>query len=200
MANYYDILGIATDSDLRTIKSAYRSLAKKCHPDISTDCGDEFRILKEAFDTLADPQKRRSYDRDQGIYHNSKNNAYRDGRVNIRPMARDLFDDVVDVLADRFHIRRKKKLDFDLYLSDSELERGMRTVVTIPQEKICPACFGFGGTLLRVCSSCNGSGIVDYDVEFDLVLEPPLEPGQVYEVVRGGYVMRFSLKRGNGHG
>ena len=193
--NYYDILRIPTGADIGEIKSAFRSLAKKCHPDISQNCADDFRLLKEAFDILSDPAKRKSYDREIGLAR-EMNNSYASRRVNVPPAARDVYDDLVDVLADRFNLPHRKKLEFELYLSRDEFAHGAQTAINIPQEKICPACFGFGGTVLSVCSHCGGSGLVGYEVTFDLSLTPPLYPGQVYELKRGGYLLRFKLKRG----
>ena len=195
MKNYYDILRISTGADIGEIKSAFRNLAKKCHPDISKNCADEFRLLKEAFDILSDPNKRRSYDREIGLAR-AMDNSFASSRVNVPPIPRDVYDDLVDVLADRFQIPRRKKLEFELYLSKDEFVHGSQTVINIPQEKICPACFGFGGTVFSACSHCGGSGLVGYEVAFDLSLTPPLYPGQVYELKRGGYLLRFKLKRG----
>ncbi|MFZ9034971.1 MAG: DnaJ C-terminal domain-containing protein [Francisellaceae bacterium] len=63
--DYYQILGVpktASDADL---KKAYRRLAKKYHPDVSTevDAGDKFKQLQEAYEVLKDPEKRKLYDR-----------------------------------------------------------------------------------------------------------------------------------------
>src|SRR5882724_4314022 len=63
--DYYDILGVkpeATDAD---IKSAYRKLARKYHPDVSKESGAEekFKAANEAYEALRDPAKRRAYDR-----------------------------------------------------------------------------------------------------------------------------------------
>jgi len=106
-----------------------------------------------------------------------------------------VFDDLVDVFADRFRFPLKKNLTFDLYLNDDEFKNGANTMISIPQEKICPGCFGFGGTLLSTCKTCRGSGLVSYDIDFDLYLKPPLTEGQVYELTKNNYRLRFELKR-----
>ncbi len=194
MKNYYEILELAVDADPGMIKSAFKRLAKRCHPDISGDCGDQFKKLKQAFDTLSDPGKRRSYDSRIGV-NNRANRSYDDGRIRVPKVSRDVFDDIVDVFSDRFGLSRKQELTFELYLSNYEFEHGTSTMITIPQEKICPSCFGFGGTLLQKCLACEGSGLVSYGVDFDLVLDPPLEPNQVYKIKRGNYDLRFVLRK-----
>jgi curved DNA-binding protein len=66
MANksYYDILGVAKDADKAAIKTAYRRLAKKYHPDTTKDEDGEakFKAAKEAYEILKDDQKRAYYD------------------------------------------------------------------------------------------------------------------------------------------
>src|ERR687892_251193 len=62
--DYYRILGVARDADDKTIKSAYRKLARKYHPDVAKgkDAGERFREVTEAYEVLSDPEKRRRYD------------------------------------------------------------------------------------------------------------------------------------------
>jgi len=63
--DYYEILGIPKDADQKEIKLAYRKLAKKYHPDLNkTDkhAKEKFIELKEAYDILNDPVKRKIYD------------------------------------------------------------------------------------------------------------------------------------------
>lgn len=63
--DYYEILGVGKDADQKEIKLAYRRLAKKYHPDLNRkdkEAKDKFIELKEAYDTLIDPVKRKIYD------------------------------------------------------------------------------------------------------------------------------------------
>ena len=68
MANkrdYYEVLGVNKDADADTIKKAYRSLAKKYHPDInkSADAPEKFKEVQEAYEVLSDETKKNLYDR-----------------------------------------------------------------------------------------------------------------------------------------
>jgi DnaJ-class molecular chaperone len=62
MPHFYGVLGIAANANNAQVKTAFRSLAKTCHPDLSG--GDEvrFREIVQAYATLADPAKRAAYD------------------------------------------------------------------------------------------------------------------------------------------
>jgi len=62
--DYYRILGVARNADDKAIKSAYRKLARKHHPDVSKGAGaaEKFKEINEAYEVLSDPEKRRRYD------------------------------------------------------------------------------------------------------------------------------------------
>ncbi len=62
--DYYDVLGVSRDASAEDIKRAYRKLARKYHPDVSTEADAEarFKELGEAYETLKDPEKRTAYD------------------------------------------------------------------------------------------------------------------------------------------
>jgi curved DNA-binding protein CbpA len=63
--NYYVVLGIAEDADSDTIRSAFRALARRYHPDAGAGSSSaEFRRALEAYETLSDPARRQLYDRD----------------------------------------------------------------------------------------------------------------------------------------
>jgi DnaJ-class molecular chaperone len=62
MAHYYGVLGIATDADRAQVKTAFRNLAKTCHPDLRGGDEARFRQISLAYATLADPARRAAYD------------------------------------------------------------------------------------------------------------------------------------------
>src|SRR5215471_12044647 len=60
--DYYSVLGVARGADDKAIKSAYRRLARKHHPDVNKGSADRFKEINEAYAVLSDPEKRKRYD------------------------------------------------------------------------------------------------------------------------------------------
>ena len=71
MKNYYSILGVTPDSSEAEIKSAYRRLARKFHPDVNPDGASRFKDISEAYETLSDAKKRFQYDTINGFFKSS---------------------------------------------------------------------------------------------------------------------------------
>lgn len=67
--DYYEVIGVASGASEEEIKSAYRRMAKKYHPDAhpgDRECERKFREINEAYGILGDPEKRKKYDADNG--------------------------------------------------------------------------------------------------------------------------------------
>lgn len=71
MKNYYSILGVTPDSTVAEIKSAYRRLARKFHPDVNPNGGNNFKEILEAYEVLSDAKKRFQYDTINGFFKTS---------------------------------------------------------------------------------------------------------------------------------
>jgi molecular chaperone DnaJ len=94
--DYYEILNIDKDANNEEIKRAYRKLAKKYHPDVNKEdpkASEKFIEIKDAYETLIDPEKRKLYDK---FGHNPKNiditNIYQNnGFTNVQDIFREIF-------------------------------------------------------------------------------------------------------------
>jgi curved DNA-binding protein CbpA len=98
--NYYVVLGIAEDADEESIRSAFRALARRYHPDAGAGSSPvEFRRAREAYETLVDPDRRRRYDqllrasRTHPIAHRPSFSV-RTTFVTVSPLS--FFDELVD--------------------------------------------------------------------------------------------------------
>jgi len=171
--DYYDVLGVQREASEQEVKSAYRRLALKYHPDRNP--GNEaaegrFKEAAEAYGVLGDPEKRQRYDR---YGHAGLGGA----SAGFDPT---IFADFGDILGDFFGFgdifgrrrpgpRRGNDLRYNLELSFEEAAFGTETSIKIPRLKTCSACGGNGaaaGTAPSACPSCSGTGQVTFQQGF----------------------------------
>ena len=173
MKNFYAVLRIAPSSTVEDIKTAYRELAKKFHPDRGGD-PRMFCDIQEAYDVLSDEKLRSSYDeRMRRIPFGGR--PYRTVTPSLKTGPVDVYDDLVDVLSRRFGFGHRTRLAGDILLSRREAEAG----VNLELWDSCERCFGFGGTILSVCSKCRGSGMIEGRRKAYLSIDPGAHHGDV---------------------
>src|SRR5438552_14480254 len=95
--DYYELLEVERTADDATIKSAYRKLAMKFHPDRNAGCKEneaKFKAVSEAYDCLKDPQKRAAYDRfGHAAFRNGGNNGFAGGQQDFGSFS-DIFENI----------------------------------------------------------------------------------------------------------
>jgi len=170
--DYYDVLGVPRNASEQEVKSAYRRLALKHHPDRNPgdkEAEERFKQAAEAYSVLGDPEKRRRYD----VY----GPAGVSGAGGFDPT---IFADFGDILGDFFGLgdlfgrrrggpRRGSDLRYNLDLSFEEAAFGTETHIQIPRAETCSGCAGSGaaaGTSPTTCSSCGGTGQVTFQQGF----------------------------------
>ena len=170
----YEILGISQNASDQEIKSAYRKLALKYHPDKNPNdknAEERFKEAAEAYSILCDPEKRARYDR-YGY------NGIQGGFSGFDPAT---FGDFGDILGeffgfgDIFGSRRRRgpergsDLRYDLKISFREAAFGLKTKIKIPRQDTCKECDGRGtpkGKDPVGCPTCHGAGQVRYQQGF----------------------------------
>ena len=171
--DYYELLGVPRNASEQEVKSAYRRLALKHHPDRNPgnkEAEERFKEAAEAYSVLGDPDKRRRYD----VY----GHAGVSGAGGFDPT---IFADFGDILGDFFGFgdlfggrrrggpRRGADLRYNLDLSFEEAAFGTETHIQIPRSETCSTCSGSGaapGTSPTTCSSCGGSGQLAFQQGF----------------------------------
>jgi molecular chaperone DnaJ len=163
--SYYDILGVKKNSSLDEIKSAYRSLAKKYHPDINKepDASSKFKEINEAYEVLSDSKKKAQYDQfgsssSQQGYQNYGNHHGFEYEGNA-----DFFG---DIFKEMFGFNKKTNVDngsnieFKIILTLEEAFVGVAKSISYDCMMRCEECKGQGyfGSL-KTCSQCRGSGM-----------------------------------------
>ncbi|KAK1309174.1 hypothetical protein QJS10_CPA09g00399 [Acorus calamus] len=176
-SDYYETLNLNRNATLQEIKSSYRSLARKYHPDMNKSAGAEekFKEISAAYEVLSDDDKRSIYDRFgeaglQGQYEGSGAG----GQVDPFEVFGAFFGDSTGIFGGRadmgnfnFNMRNTRTSDLDirynLTLSFEESIFGGRQNVDVTRFETCNMCNGTGAkskNCVRSCTDCGGRGAV----------------------------------------
>jgi molecular chaperone DnaJ len=167
--DYYEILGVSRDTDSKEVKKAYRRIAMKNHPDRNPDdpkAEDIFKEATEAYEVLADEEKRANYDRfgHEGVNAGGGGGGAAGGFSDIFG---DVFGDIFGGGGGGGGRQRGPQRGSDLrYTLEIELEQavhGSTAKIRIPTLVACKPCDGSGakkGSKPITCATCNGIGQV----------------------------------------
>lgn len=177
--DYYEVLGLQKGASQDEIKSQYRKLALKFHPDRnkSPDAAEFFKEVSEAYAVLSDPEKRKTYDSYghagvDGRY--STEDIFQGSRVNFEDIFGSGFESIFQNLFGRggggfgfggfdfgFGKERGADMVYDMEITLEEVLKGRKEEIELPSENPCSDCKGTGatpGTSARTCTVCNGHG------------------------------------------
>ncbi len=174
--DYYEVLGVDRNVTEEDIKKVYRKLALKYHPDRNPGdkkSEEKFKEILEAYQVLSDPQKRATYDQFghvEGV--GSGFGGFGRGFPDLSEIFGDMFGDV-------FGERRRGSggpspqhgadLRYDMLISFEEAVKGVQKPIRIARSEACSECGGngaAGGTALKTCPACHGSGQVNISQGF----------------------------------
>ncbi|MFT4026260.1 MAG: molecular chaperone DnaJ [Novosphingobium sp.] len=176
--DYYELLEVERTADDATIKSSYRKLAMKFHPDRNPGCKDSearFKAISQAYDCLKDPQKRAAYDQfGHAAFQNGGGQGGGHGGFG------GGFSDIGDIFESIFgsgfggqqQARRGADLRYDMEISLDEAFHGKSTEIEIEVSQACEPCGASGaepGTGKRRCNLCGGHGKVRAQQGFFMV-------------------------------
>ncbi len=166
--NYYEILGVEKNATTDEIKTAYRKLAMKYHPDRNQgneEAAEKFKEVNEAHETLSDPEKRRAYDYE--LEH--------PGMSGMGGAGFSGFEDFSDIFSSIFggggfggggRTQRSavgEDIQREMSLSFMDAAKGCEKTFTYTRNAPCSACRGTGaknGTSYSTCRKCQGQGYV----------------------------------------
>ena len=177
--DYYEVLGIQKGASEAEIKSAYRKLAKKYHPDLNPDNPEaeaKFKEINEANDVLSDPDKRARYDQfghagvdpsyagGAGGYSYGGGFGGFDGGIDLG----DIFDSIFGGGGSTRRANpnapvRGSDITVSLEISFMEACKGVSHDIEITRSETCDSCNGSGaksGTTAKTCPDCHGTGYV----------------------------------------
>jgi molecular chaperone DnaJ len=180
--DYYETLGVDRNASSTDIKSAYRRLAKQFHPDVNQDnreeASEKFKEVSEAYEILADPNKRATYDR---FGHDGLSSSFGQGGFDFN---RDFthFGDIEDIFQglfgggtslfdlffgspgrrrfDSYRGERGGDLKVKLQLTLPEISEGVEKTIRLKRLERCDTCTGSGAQAggVDTCPVCRGSG------------------------------------------
>ncbi|MBE7551087.1 MAG: molecular chaperone DnaJ [Anaerolineales bacterium] len=168
--DYYEVLGVAKGASPEEIKKAYRQMARKYHPDVNKepDAEDRFKEVNEAYEILADEQKRAMYDRfgHAGVGGAGGFGGFQDFGGFRDPF--EIFEEVFGGLGGFGRSRRQRggprrgaDLRYEMTLEFEEAVFGLEKEIEVPRQETCNTCNGSGvepGTSPIRCPECNGTG------------------------------------------
>ncbi len=202
--DYYRILGVDRNADEKTIKSAYRKLARKHHPDVNKGKDEKFKEISEAYEVLSDPEKRRRYDTlgpdwqryatgqpgggpgggfsystgDAGDFSDFFRTIFGDlgSRVGGRGAGRGInVEDLFGAGARRSH---GQDVQAGVEITLDEAYHGARKSFTLESEELCAACHGAGNVGGRPCPTCGGTGGQRTQRQVDVRIPAGVKTGQ----------------------
>lgn len=176
--DYYLILGVPVDAAPDQIRSAFRRLALRYHPDRRRESSPAaFQDISEAYDVLSDPARRARYDdethrRKQPFTRAAEPLTSEPLPVTGRPdSVRPSYEGLLDRLMKNFldagapKAERAEPLNFELILSPAEARRGIRIPFEVPVFSVCLDCGGSGRDWVFPCDRCGGEGrVVDREI------------------------------------
>jgi len=166
--DYYEVLGVSRHASEEEIKKAYRKLAMKYHPDRNPGdkaAEEKFKEVKEAYETLSDPNKRAAYDQygHAGLEGGLGGGGFQHGFGSFADAFSDIFGDLFGGGSRRSSVYRGADLRYNLEITLEEAARGTETRIRIPTMDTCGTCGGSGakpGTQPVTCAMCGGHGQV----------------------------------------
>lgn len=173
--DYYEVLGVQRNADVKEIKKEFRKLARKYHPDMNPedpDAENKFKETAEAFEVLSDSEKRSRYDRfgHEGLSGSSFRDFSGSGLNDIFS-GFGIFDDLFSAFGGggsrnrsyQSRTRRGQDVRLNLELTFEEAMQGLTKKIKVPNWAQCPTCHGKRvreGKSLKKCDTCNGVGEV----------------------------------------
>lgn len=168
MANLYDTLGVSKSATQDELKTAYRTLARKHHPDANPDnpeAEERFKEVSHAYDVLGDSAKRAEYDAEQANPFRARGAGAAGGAG----AGRAGFGDFADLFGQVFNRggggpveRRGADVEVEVRISFDQAMQGAQVPIAIDKRETCAQCQGSGarpGTTSVICPECRGRGV-----------------------------------------
>jgi DnaJ-class molecular chaperone len=205
--DYYEILGVSRNADEKAIKTAYRKLARKHHPDVNpgnAQAEAKFKEIGEAYSVLSDPEKRKKYDMFGSAWENAGSFSGDPGGAGGGGGFQYEGDiDIGSIFGNLFGFGQEggmrgvrvppKDVERSIEVTLDEIDKGTSRTLTFQTEDVCTTCAGQGQVRLtgannRIgpCPNCRGSGFVANARKIIVNIPAGFEDGKKLRVPGGG--------------
>lgn len=185
--SFYDILNVPYHASLEEIKTSFRKMAKRYHPDTSSssESQSKFKLIMQAYKVLGNEQLKKAYDEnilnDKVQFNGGKGYIkIPRNRIDYAASLKNLANS--GLLAEK-KIRRKHRLqsfgyDISITLTPSENKRGAAVYLSLPAKGACHVCYGSDMT----CYLCEGMGSILSVEDLEILLPPNIPDGTFIDV------------------
>ena len=203
--NYYEILEVKTDSTLGEIKTAYRKLARKYHPDVNKteEAIIIFKQITLAYETLSNEEERKKYDIINGIFnptpetktqepkpetkqYSSYNDDAKKSTRTASPQKKSIIKTIkywitkIKKYKKTQEFKKPKKgdnINTDITITPEEVITGSKRIINIRTTKSCPQCGGRKFVHSGICPKCNGKGTITETKKITLTVPKGIKDG-----------------------
>ena len=213
MKNYYSILGVTPDSTDAEIKSAYRSLARKYHPDINPEGGQKFKDITEAYETLSDAKKRMQYDTINGFFKSAtkkqftssekakeeyKKTTSKESKKNDEKVKKSNFSKKInDIFNDLNKKEQGEDITEEISINIKESIEGTQRVVNVVHSSSCPHCKGRKFINGSECKVCSSTGEIHDRKKINIKIPAGIKDGTKLRILGEGNRGKNGGKNGN---
>ncbi len=204
--DYYQVLGVGRDADEKAVKSAFRKLARKYHPDVNPgdkEAERKFKEISEAYEVLRDPKKREQYDQfghlganwqhagagGPGGWPGAGTSAGYDfhGFGGLGDLFEDLMGGRGSGVFTQTRLRRGRDVKVEVELTLEDAFNGVMREIAVQLPQTCPACQGQGiigqGS---VCTQCGGAGQIEQMKRLEVKIPASVRTGSKIRVAGQG--------------
>tara|TARA_B100000029_G_scaffold512006_1_gene607505 strand:- start:8292 stop:9251 length:960 start_codon:yes stop_codon:yes gene_type:complete len=184
-SNYYETLGVTANASTKEIRSAYRKLARRFHPDINPNnqvAAARFKEIQLAYDVLGNDEKKKKYD----IYGDRWNEAEQYSQAQQHSgFNRGDFGDIGSIFEGFFGggrntrrvPQRGNNIDVTAEITLEEAANGTARTISLNSQSPCEGCSGQGYVTANICPSCRGRGQTERPKRLEVKIPPGVETG-----------------------
>lgn len=205
--DYYEVLGVAKSATADEIKTAYRKLARKYHPDVNPgdkSAEDKFKEINEAYEVLSDADKRKRYDQLganwksgeefrpppgwEGVQQGDFGDLFGgdSGRGGFSDFFESLFGGRRSARGGAGFTMRGQDVEAEIALTLEEAHRGVKRNITLQAMETCTDCRGTGTKENDVCPVCRGAGFIRRPKSLEVTIPAGVRDGSVIRLAGQG--------------